>query len=1268
MTDVPPTTGAAPAGPRDGAQPGVAAVRESVALALLPLRAVDEALHARAVDYVVSGRDLRMLREIASFGDAPHAVLHADRPDVRVRLDDERLARLKSVGVTRRPVHVARSALYRDGALSAAQWARLGRILEEAHRAADGHDRRRGPDRVPARFDALLLDVLHTADARPRSRDHGRYLAEMSGERPGWNADRMRRILLAMGVGDHNVLAVVFTAAFRRGASPSWCERFPADLPGVVDHLADRADDLPVSLLDELGPDGRRHVVRSMAANAHWAVAGARLLAVLAVDASRELRREAVEVLRGVDPTARGAAAASALANAPASRAVELVELLAWADDDADLLDEARRANPGLAGLIARTRARRDALVGEGDEEAPIEVPPFAPIEIGPGAAPAGAELRAALDRAAERGGAGRPRTGADRVTDADLDALVAAADGESRDRPDMLERYALTWIMEHAPSLTLAHVLRLQAVRNKPYGYRDALDHRADPGADPRALSDLIARVVPGDKGVDAAVALEGWAFESADPRVSWPWFAERPGLLREVLGRPDSAARALEILGAMPRLPAGLPAVVAGIAVGDSKVNRPLAQWVLRSHPRVRVLAEQALGEGRAQVRASAAAWVGSLGQGASVPALTAALDKERREEVRAALLAALGECGGDLSEFLSPGALGAEAARGLKGGTPSSLSWFSMNDLPAVHWADGEPVPEQIIRWWVVLADRLKDPDGRGIIALYLSLLEAADAAALAARVVRAWIARDTRRPDPEESRAHAQIAGRQAYDYAQQWLAQCRAWKDWAARLEWAEREAAITLEDRIAAAYAEHQRTYVGSAVADKGLLAFAVGMDDGELAGLVRAYMRANPGRRAQFDALLRALRANGRDRALQVLLGVARRHKMAGIQATAAALVRQIASERGWSDEELADRAVPTAGFDGDGLLRLSYGDRDFTGRLTSDLKIRVTGPDGRSRAGLPAPRAGEDAEAVRAAKKRLSAARKEAKAILTAQTERLYEAMCASRTWSAPEWRELLVGHPLVGRLVTRLIWTAAPPAAETAAAEDSGPAETAGSTTAGSATAGGADPAAPADPGACGRTPPGDGTLMTFRPAEDGALIGADDAVVELDERMRVGLAHGTLLGPGAAAAWRQHLADYGVEPLFDQLSAVLPSFEPGCRRLDDLQGHVTDALALRGAALKRGYRRGETDDEGFFNTYVKGFAALGLSAVLGFTGSWMPEEENVPCATTSLSFTRGGRPVPLDRVPPVLLAECRADYAALAALGPYDPGWRIDAAPR
>ena len=61
------------------------------------------------------------------------------------------------------------------------------------------------------------------------------------------------------------------------------------------------------------------------------------------------------------------------------------------------------------------------------------------------------------------------------------------------------------------------------------------------------------------------------------------------------------------------------------------------------------------------------------------------------------------------------------------------------------------------------------------------------------------------------------------------------------------------------------------------------------------------------------------------------------------------------------------------------------------------------------------------------------------------------------------------------------------------------------------------------------------------------------------------------------------------------------------------------------------------------------------------MLGFTGTRVPEGDRT-CAITSLSFTHEGRPVPLTEVPPVLLAECGADYAALADLGPYDPDWR------
>ena len=1231
-------------------------VRDLVDRALLPLRAVDGALHDRAVDYVVDGAHPQVLGEIASFGEEADECLRPACPIFQV--DSAWKSRLRRLGVVwingsheGRPILELRSPLYRSGAPSAPQWARLGRLLDAVHRTA-ASPRLITPGAVPAWLDVLLADVLCIPGVWYRSAQ----TAEIAEARPGWDADRVVELLAEDGTGEPGLPAAVFLTAFSDAENPGRYGRrvrncpLPAALPGMIDYLADHADALPASLMDGLAAQERRHVLTRMRTDPSWAVAGIRLLAALAVDASRELRREAVELLRGVDPTARNAAAAPVLAGAPASRASELVELLAAEGGD-EVLSEAAEANRRLAGLIARTRARRDALA---EEEAPIEVPPFTPIDTDVRATPAKAELRAALDREAKRGRAGRARTGADRVADADLDALVAVADGESRDLPKSLRRLGAWWIIVHAPSLTLAHMVRLIAAEPRP-SYGSVIHRCIADRADPRALLDLMTR-----SGLDADEAterMEKAVFDRFDPRVSWPWFAERPGLLREALGRSDSVVRALEILGAMPRLPVGLSAVVADVAVGDSKVNRPLAQAVLRSHPQVRVLAEQALGERRAEVRASAAAWVGSLGRGASVPALQAAVRKEKKDVVRAALLAALGECGGDLSEFLSPRALGAEAARGLKSKTPSSLAaWFDFDSLPPVRWADGAGGPAglvdpDIVRWWVVLADRLKDPSGRGIIGLYLSLLETADAAALAGRVVRAWIARDARHPDPEESQAHAQVAGRRAYDGAQRWLARCRADKNWADSLEWAESQAAITLEEHVAAAYAEHQRTYVGSAVADKGLLAFAAGMDDGELAGLVRAYMRDNPGRRAQFDALVRALYANGGRQALQVLLSIARRHKMAGVQATAAALVQETASERGWSAEELADRTVPTAGFDGDGLLRLSYGQRDFTGRLTPDFKIEVSDGAGRTRKSLPPARSGEDAEVVRAAKKRLSAARKEAKEVLTLQSERLYEAMCASRTWPAPEWRELLVGHPLVGRLVTRLIWTAAAPAADSTNPAKGSDRDATGD----------ADPAAPADPGTPRQTPL-EGETLTFRPTEDGELLGADDAVVELEPHAVVSLAHRVRLTDEEAAAWRQHLADYGVEPLFDQLSAVVPRIEKNQKVLTDLQGHMTDSFTLRAAALKRGYKRGEAMVAGFFDTYVKDFAALNLTAVLGFTGACLPEE-NVSCATTGLSFTHGGHyEVPLTEVPPVLLAECRADYEALAALGPYDPDWK------
>ncbi|WP_454930936.1 DUF4132 domain-containing protein [Actinomyces israelii] len=84
-----------------------------------------------------------------------------------------------------------------------------------------------------------------------------------------------------------------------------------------------------------------------------------------------------------------------------------------------------------------------------------------------------------------------------------------------------------------------------------------------------------------------------------------------------------------------------------------------------------------------------------------------------------------------------------------------------------------------------------------------------------------------------------------------------------------------------------------------------------------------------------------------------------------------------------------------------------------------------------------------------------------------LDVQTRRLYEAMCAGRTWPLAQRRELLAAHPLAEHLVTRLVRLASD----------------------------GRDVPEPSAP---------DGTparLRAFRPTEDGELLGADDVAVHL-----------------------------------------------------------------------------------------------------------------------------------------------------------------------
>ncbi|WP_053587009.1 DUF4132 domain-containing protein [Actinomyces sp. oral taxon 414] len=894
-----------------------------------------------------------------------------------------------------------------------------------------------------------------------------------------------------------------------------------------------------------------------------------------------------------------------------------------------------RRTTPET-GTDEKAQARAGA-----DPGPPIEPPPFASLLDAPSAAPAKAELRERINaRIAELLEEDDPdshddpeRRQLEQVTDSDIDRLIAIADGAEGELPSSLQDHDVRALVRACPHLHLLHRARIEARSQRP----DFAELLYDPSVkrlDPRAVEQVLRATDLPER--DWATWFGNWLWYHHDPHSVWPWALANPDLVVERLQDTRLAAQALQTLEHMPTIPEQILPTLVQIAIGPSTVNRPLARRIVARYPRAGDLAARAL-TGGAKQREAAAQWLAELADPAAVVALREALAAESSPGARAALLGALAACDEHAAELVPPRALEAEAERGLRRRPPASLAWFDFAALPALRWADGTAVDPRTARWWVVLADRLKDPSGHGMFELYLDRLDAADAAALGSHVLRAWIAQDTIRPPEEESRAHAELEGRRAHDRAQRDLVRAAGTE----REDYARRQAAVPLSQHVERAYHYHHQLFPGSAIADKGLLALTVRMDGAELARAVRDYeatcWRWQGGHRAQLAALMTALAANGHPDALALLQSAARSHDMRSIQKTATALLEQVARWRGWSADELADRMIPTAGFDDDGALRLSYGGRTVIARPTPQGGVVLTDAGGKTLKSLPAARAPDDSEGADAAKRRLGSARRQVKAVMSLQTARLYEAMCASRTWPAPEWRELLADHPLVGRLVTRLIWEALPAAAP--------PPD------------GGARAARAAAP------PPADSAAgVRFRPAEDGALLGVDDSAVELAPDAVVRLAHRTALSGAEADAWRRHLADYEVSPPFDQLGATAPDVPADAVAIQSPGGRrVTTVFALRRAATKRGYRRAPAGDGGWFWNYLKEFPSLGLTATINFSGARLPEEDG-PCAVDDLEVRRGGAPVALGRVPPVLLAECCADFAALAALGRPDPHWR------
>ncbi|GGU47939.1 hypothetical protein GCM10010211_10120 [Streptomyces albospinus] len=316
-------------------------------------------------------------------------------------------------------------------------------------------------------------------------------------------------------------------------------------------------------------------------------------------------------------------------------------------------------------------------------------------------------------------------------------------------------------------------------------------------------------------------------------------------------------------------------------------------------------------------------------------------------------------------------------------------------------------------------------------------------------------------------------------------------------------------------------------------------------LGDDETVRRLTPVLRAWPGEGAHQRAVegLNALATIGTDVALLHLHGIAQRVPFKALKARAQEKIAEVAEGLGLTGEQLGDRLVPDFGLDADGSTVIDYGPRRFTVGFDEQLRPYVLDADGRHRKDLPAPGAKDDPELAPAEHKRYAALKKGVRTVAADQVRRLEAAMVAQRSWTAGEFRELFVAHPLMRHLVRRLVWLRE-----------------------------------------------ADGEVTAFRVAEDRTFADVDDAEPALPQDAGVRLAHPLHLGE-ELDAWSQLFAGYEILQPFPQLGRpvhALTEQEAAGHRLTRFEG-VTLPVGTVLGLTKRGWERGQPQDAGWVSSF-------------------------------------------------------------------------------